>query len=347
MAHGEGARGIVAWCRGTPPAALSKDAYVSGSLSRWDRGRVAIWSSLQNLRRSFRVQRTDTVAVLSGLVKWFAVALVASSAIITETAKTAFSQGWDKVDWLVAVKSAAITQLVPTIIIVVAQVYIHVHNGRLARRLIRHQKKTYSADIKTGTATSLLRFGQMAQLEPNRVTAEFESLVSDALQLIKREVRLYFKDFTDGQLEVTLLGFERRSWKLEAVTLVRADPIRPVGTRKRAEDTIAYHVARLGRAFTEPDLVNGQHPFMREGFSDQDPSYRSILLIPLVDRAGPEDPEATLGVVTVDSPDPYYFPATKAGLSDIVTRLQPHCAVIRLLLRSTSYFRVPVDRLGG
>jgi len=173
------------------------------------------------------------------------------------------------------------------------------------------------------------RLNQVVKLRLKDLKPELESAESDVLKCIRNASRIHLKDFEGTCIEATLFLFNEAD--CESIKIAsRTTSSRPAGQVFPCADVMAYHVAKSGKHRVVHDFMKDDHPFPKLGLSGGGtPSYRSILLMPLLDRTdGGSD--TCIGVVTVDSTRPYHF--WPGNGEDLVLRLKSYCTFLALFL---------------
>ncbi len=109
----------------------------------------------------------------------------------------------------------------------------------------------------------------------------------------------------------------------------RTTSARQSGQVSNSKDVMAYYVAKFKIHRVIHDFRK-HHPFPKARITGSDPpSYRSILLIPLLDTTG-EFPDTCVGLVSIDSSRPYQF--SPGNGEELVLKVSPYCAWLTLLL---------------
>lgn len=143
-------------------------------------------------------------------------------------------------------------------------------------------------------------------------------------QIVNRDAEEYFS--------VTLLLFKETGGRESIEILARSSnaPDRPTNVARDANDSIAYHVAKVGsRCFAVHDFSRNRiFPFERLSASAT-PPYRSILIVslPFEDIGGFS---RCRGALTIDSSQPYEFYSLE--YQQVITLLFPFTQVVNLLV---------------
>lgn len=156
------------------------------------------------------------------------------------------------------------------------------------------------------------------------------------LEWIRKVAQVHVSDYEGACIEVTLLVFadeNGRTMRIED----RTTHARPVGKVITAQEIMAYYVAKSGKHHCVNDFQNDPHPFSKSGLSAHDAPYRSILLIPLLDTEGGA-PDNCLGVVSIDSIQPYHFWPGSGGV--LVQKVSPFCSWLAVLLNLSESYRL-------
>ncbi len=156
------------------------------------------------------------------------------------------------------------------------------------------------------------------------------------LECIRDAARIQLGDYEGAHVEATLLLFDDP--KCATIKVVnRTTHSRPTGRVKASEEVMAFHVAKSRKHRVVNDFMSDGHPFPKQGLSGDIPSYRSILMIPLLD-AQPGEQDTCIGVVTVDSSRPYHF--WPGNGEDVVVQLKPFIVLLTFFLNLGSPHRL-------
>jgi hypothetical protein len=153
------------------------------------------------------------------------------------------------------------------------------------------------------------------------------------LECIQRIAQIHLDHFDPTDIYVTLLIFDDAECSRMRI-VDRTTKGRPVGKVVESEKIMAFYVADSLTHRAVLDFLRDPHPFEKAGLSTPDPTYRSILLIPILDlSSGCHD--SSFGVVCIDSSRPYHFwPGSKTNR--LVVKVSPYCMWLALLLGMTS-----------
>lgn len=130
------------------------------------------------------------------------------------------------------------------------------------------------------------------------------ALIKILLDCTRTRFRILSNDYINPYIEVSLVIFRKKENKIIGSIVCRSNDVRPTDIEKSAEDFIAYYVARTGKERCLHDFRRG-HPFKKEGISQKNAPYRSILFIPILHKFS--GVTKCIGVVTIDSSRPYEF----------------------------------------
>lgn len=156
------------------------------------------------------------------------------------------------------------------------------------------------------------------------------------LEWIRKVAQVHVADYEGSCVQVTLLVFtddQGSKMKIED----RTTNARPAGKVVPAQEVMAYYVAKSGKHRCINDFLRDPHPFEKSGLSGSDPPYRSILLIPLLDTQG-GGPDNCMGVVSIDSTQPYQF--WPGGGGALVQKVSPFCSWLAVVLSLSGACRV-------
>jgi hypothetical protein len=170
--------------------------------------------------------------------------------------------------------------------------------------------------------------GELVRRKSKEHATGVDAATGKILECIRDGARIYLGDYEGAHVEVTLLVFDDP--QCEAMKIAnRTTRSRPIGKVKKSEEIMAYYVAKGRKHEVVHDFLADPHPFPKTSLSGDTASYRSLLMVPLLDTAsgGPDD---CVGVVTVDSSRPYHF---WPGLADgLVVELKAYLSLLVLLL---------------
>lgn len=154
-------------------------------------------------------------------------------------------------------------------------------------------------------------------------------LCEKVLQCMEHLARMHLKKPDSSYFQVSLLLFDGDGCNKVKIA-ARARPDRRAGQLIDSAKTIAYFVDQCGRTFVVPDM-HAQSVFPREGLTDKQLRYRSILFVPII---LPNSQSQCCGVVTLDSERPYEF--TGPIGDEIATQLMPFMGVVAVLVEGQS-----------
>lgn len=169
-----------------------------------------------------------------------------------------------------------------------------------------------------------------------------DAAIKEVLSCIRRVAEIHLGDYERAFLEVTLLVFDDPDCKRMRIA-ERTTEERLKHVVIESEEIMAYHVAKSGTHRAINDFANDSHPFRKTGLSASTFSYRSILLIPILDRSSTGKEDSCVGVITIDSQRPYHFWPGRGN--ELAVKVSPFCTWVRLLLslNDTELPRIPCN----
>lgn len=213
--------------------------------------------------------------------------------------------------------------------IIGALVYNFVYDKITKSRKERTTKKRLLRKLTNELRGTIAGFGPAIQMKGARQTTKITETRHSVLNCIADAARIYLSDYEGVCVEVALLLFDDHECKRIKI-VDRTTRARDTGRILDSENVMAFHVAKSGGRHRVTHDFLRDHPFPKTSLSTPDlPPYRSILFIPLLDKASGR-PDTCIGVVTVDSTRPYHF--WPGNGEDLVHKLQPYCAWLTLLI---------------
>ena len=172
---------------------------------------------------------------------------------------------------------------------------------------------------------------KMLKLRNKELLPGLETATSKVLACIRNAARIHLGDYEGAHLEATLLLFDDP--KCETIRVAnRTTSSRPTGKVKPSNEVMAYYVAKSRKHRIIDDFLHDHHPFPKKAWTGDAPSYRSILMIPLLDLSTGA-PDTCVGVVTIDSTRPYHF--WPGDGQDLVVELRPFLFLLALFVNLT------------
>jgi hypothetical protein len=311
----------------TPQELEACRRFLAGDIGRWPRLKAVLKGNSYSILRRLDIGQVDIGAVFWGALRVLVVSSLATVAVWLLVLRSFFdSQAMLPIGFLVVAAVAIV-------LLRLADFLLERRKGSRRRRKEQHWaigiKNSRLREVIVALA-SALNFRSHPEL-----FAQFEPTRARILQIIAAEMRALLAGDVQKYLEVSLLVFTDDSG-LELRIANRAEDSRPIGTRMPASACMAYHVALSGKSGVLHDLRESGHPFGRAGYSQPRARYRSILCIPLIDRA--DGAHVVRGVVTIDSEYPYVFWQTDL---ELVTRVHPFIEMLCWIMRSYPYALKP------
>jgi hypothetical protein len=308
---------------------------------RWALERFCIGKAQRGLR-FFGLSTRGPAELLALLLFWICLAGIVVSPSLSDAVKDAFANEWDGSRFFdVLLKKFDYVNLLLMIAVGAAQIYALFYKRGGTQRRQRKLKADVSNRVKTAASNVLGDLARSADFK-GLTRDQCEHLARSILEIIVNELRLIYKKFEIGDFEASLLVFrggEKGKPKWVEVA-ARASQHRDTDVEVPATDTIAYFVARTGRVFAEPNIRDGRHPFPVRSLSGSDPSYSSILFVPILrQETGPK--RQVSAMLTIDCKAPHFFAIR--DINGIAIKVRPYCRLIAMLVDSRddlNYVRV-------
>src|SRR5260370_19696249 len=223
-------------------------------------------------------------------------------------------------------EQAEIISGVVIVCLLVTNTYTRIWKDHKPRKTKRRLQNKLSLELK-GMIAALSRAIKLHRQEHAHIVDKCKAQI---LQVIRKVAEIHLGDYEGTHLEVTLLLFEEDGKKIRIAERTTAE--RLVDKTMESENVMAYYVARSGQHRVVNDFQKDNHPFPRTSLSTGlSPTYRSMLLIPLLDTSS--GTVHSIGVVSIDSSKPYHFWPGRGN--DLALKVSPYCTWLTLLLGLT------------
>lgn len=224
-------------------------------------------------------------------------------------------------------------------IISVLLLYAHVYD-----KIVRDYKpKTIGQHLKTRLSLELCGITRnlhvLVKLKTKDHQPKIDNVREKMLVGIRDAARFHLGDYEGTCLDASLLLFDDRECSRMKI-VDRTMSSRGTGKTELSCDLMAFYVAKEAKHRVIQDFLYERHPFSKKGLSGEIPTYRSLLLIPLLDTSS-EGPDTCIGVVALESTRPYHF--WPGNGEDLVVQVQPYCSLLMFFLNLGEPHRLGCD----